>query len=208
MGSFVEGLAIKGFGDWGSRLSSGGSFWSPGWGRSGSSLEIAWIFFCHFNFPESEVHHLKHSLWSNKFDIYVAVLIELGWILLLLCSKKQHQTSWGQEVGLGCKLDHPLVKVGPTYCFSKWNMLDPWFFSHLLWIWCWQPMHRLLLVLLLLYTQPVLVGQMVPSTSRLELIREWAIWRWTCSVSSRCYILYSHGQYDGCMIRKVSMVEF
>ena len=50
-----EGLAIKGFGDWGSRLSSGGSFWSPGWGRSRSSLEIDWIFFCHFNFPESAV---------------------------------------------------------------------------------------------------------------------------------------------------------
>ena len=58
-----EGLAIKGFGDWGSRLSSGGSFWSPGWGRSHSSLEIDWIFFCHFNFPESAVnfYHTKLS---------------------------------------------------------------------------------------------------------------------------------------------------
>ena len=40
-----EGLDIKGFGDWGSRLSSGGSFWSPGWGHVCSSLEINWIFF-------------------------------------------------------------------------------------------------------------------------------------------------------------------
>ena len=50
-----EGLAIKGFGDWGSRLSSGGSFWSPAWGRSRSSLGIDWVFFCHFNCPESAV---------------------------------------------------------------------------------------------------------------------------------------------------------
>ena len=60
-----EGLAIKGFGDWGSRLSSGGSFWSPGWGRSCSSLEIDWIFFCHFNFPESAVNQLHIRNGNN-----------------------------------------------------------------------------------------------------------------------------------------------
>ena len=62
----IQRLAIKGFRDWGSRLSSGGSFRSPGWGRSHSSLEIDWIFFCHFNFPESAVKdfaplHQVHS---------------------------------------------------------------------------------------------------------------------------------------------------
>ena len=51
----IQRLAIKGFRDWGSRLSSGGSFRSPGWGRSRSSLEIDWIFFCHFNFSWSAV---------------------------------------------------------------------------------------------------------------------------------------------------------
>ena len=59
----IQRLAIKGFRDWGSRLSSGGSFWSPGWGRSHSSLKIDWIFFCHFNFLESAVKysHLRYS---------------------------------------------------------------------------------------------------------------------------------------------------
>ena len=56
----IQRLAIKGFRDWGSRLSSGGSFRSPEWGRSRSSLEIDWIFFCHFNFQESAV------LWADK----------------------------------------------------------------------------------------------------------------------------------------------
>ena len=55
----IQRLAIKGFRDWGSRLSSGGSFWSPGWGPSHSSLEIDWIFFCHFNFPESAVFYQR-----------------------------------------------------------------------------------------------------------------------------------------------------
>ena len=61
----IQRLAIKGFRDWGSRLSSGGSFRSPGWGRSRSSLEIDWIFFCHFNFPESAVSGLKlFGVWT------------------------------------------------------------------------------------------------------------------------------------------------
>ena len=65
----IQRLAIKGFRDWGSRLSSGGSFRSPGWGRSRSSLEIDWIFFCHFNFPESSVPCLNYPLywWKNNF---------------------------------------------------------------------------------------------------------------------------------------------
>ena len=58
----IQRLAIKGFRDWGSRLSSGGSFRSPGWGRSHSSLEIDWIFFCHFNFPKSAVYHGSKTL--------------------------------------------------------------------------------------------------------------------------------------------------
>ena len=59
----IQRMAIKGFRDWGSRLSSGGSFWSPGWGRSRSSLEIDWIFFCHYKFPESAVYNFrKHNL--------------------------------------------------------------------------------------------------------------------------------------------------
>ena len=41
----IQRLAIKGFRDWGSRLSSGGSFRSSGWGHSRSSLQIDWIFF-------------------------------------------------------------------------------------------------------------------------------------------------------------------
>ena len=61
----IQRLAIKGFRDWGSRLSSGGSFRSPGWGRSRSSLEIDWIFFCHFNFPESAVTHSR-KWWTMK----------------------------------------------------------------------------------------------------------------------------------------------
>ena len=60
-----EGLAIKGFGDWGSRLSSGGSFRSPEWGRSRSSLEIDWIFFRHFNFPESAVLWMAQRIWTK-----------------------------------------------------------------------------------------------------------------------------------------------
>ena len=58
-----EGLAIKGFGDWG--LSSGGSFWSSGRGRSHSSLQIDWIFFSRFNFPESAVKRAPIELISD-----------------------------------------------------------------------------------------------------------------------------------------------
>ena len=66
-----EGLAIKGFEDWGSRLSSGGSFWSPGWGRSRSSLEIDWIFFCHFNFTESARFRVRvFKKWPSIRDIH------------------------------------------------------------------------------------------------------------------------------------------
>ena len=64
-----EGLAIKGFGDWGSRLSSGGSFWSPRWGLSRSSLEIDWIFFCHFNLPESAVCNNSIHRTSRKIEM-------------------------------------------------------------------------------------------------------------------------------------------
>ena len=49
----IQRLAIKGFGDGSSRLLSGGSS-SILLGRSGSSLEIDWIF-SHFYFPESAV---------------------------------------------------------------------------------------------------------------------------------------------------------
>ena len=72
-----EGLAIKGFGDWGSRLSSGDSFWSPGWGRSRSSLEIHWIFFaisisqkvrCLVWIAFLEIRMLFSKRWKNGLD--------------------------------------------------------------------------------------------------------------------------------------------
>ena len=69
-----EGLAIKGFGDWGSRLSSGGSFWSPGWVRSCSSLEIDWIFFLPFLLPRkcgAYQGHAKVIGWGSKSRFFV-----------------------------------------------------------------------------------------------------------------------------------------
>ena len=75
----IQRLAIKGFRDWGSRLSSGGSFRSPGWGRSRSSLEIDWIFFCHFNFPESAVIYF---LWTLPLELTYLVF----WEQLVLCT--------------------------------------------------------------------------------------------------------------------------
>ena len=68
----IQRLAIKGFRDWGSRLSSGGSFRSPEWGRSRSSLEIDWIFFCHFNFPESAVQHTLLYLIRDLGRLFIS----------------------------------------------------------------------------------------------------------------------------------------
>ena len=63
----IQRLAIKGFRDWGSRLSSGGSFRSSGQGRSGSSLEFDWIFFPISISPEVRctklVNHGPLNLW-------------------------------------------------------------------------------------------------------------------------------------------------
>ena len=73
----IQRLAIKGFGDWESRLSSGGSFRSSGRGRSHSSLQIDWIFFPHFNFPGSAVHGVgfyspmpnKRRVWNERASL-------------------------------------------------------------------------------------------------------------------------------------------
>ena len=62
-----EGLAIKGFGDLGSRLSSGGSFPSSGRGRSRSSLGIALILLFHFNLPGSAVWGLLARVLMSAF---------------------------------------------------------------------------------------------------------------------------------------------
>ena len=51
----IQRLAIKGFRDWG----------SPGWGHSRGSLEINWVFFCHFNFPWSAVFFIACSSFSS-----------------------------------------------------------------------------------------------------------------------------------------------
>ena len=74
----IQRLAIKGFRDWGSRLSSGGSFRSPGWGRSRSSLEIDWIFFCHFNFPESAVLYYSCVSWDLPKYLHIAIIKRFG----------------------------------------------------------------------------------------------------------------------------------
>ena len=57
----IQRLAIKGFRDWGSRLSSGGSFWSPGWGRSRSSPKSTGYFFA--------ISISQKVQWANKVDL-------------------------------------------------------------------------------------------------------------------------------------------